>query len=403
MAKIHHSQRVLSLFLIILLLGFPQLSETIYTPSLPNIATALHTTSALMQWTLSVYFVGFAFGVLFWGQISDRIGRRPCMIFGIVCYAVGSLLCALSASIYMLLAMRLLQAFGASVGSIVTQTMMRESYSAKQRHHAFAVTGIALSSVSAIGPLIGGYINHWFYWQANFITLVIIGILLVILTIIRLPETKPTHLHISHFRETVNIAWRLLRDPYVLGCAWIVAGINGILFGFYAEAPFIFIRLLKFNAANYGKVGLFIGVASVLGSLTTKRLLNRGWCVRKTVKMGCLITIISSIALVLLSYFILPYHHPVLAMLTIMLPYAGIIFGSIGLILPGILTHALNKYQDCLGTAGAFFGLIYYVLIACLVWFMGILHNGTIYPMPAYFLVLTVTIALVAVRSLRSR
>lgn len=106
--------------------------------------------------------MGFAVGVLFWGQLSDRIGRRPCMLLGIICYTFASLACALSPSIWVLLAMRMVQAFGVSVGSVITQTMMRESYSAEQRHHAFAIIGIALSSVSALGPLIGGYINHWF-------------------------------------------------------------------------------------------------------------------------------------------------------------------------------------------------------------------------------------------------
>ncbi len=154
----------------------------------------------------------------------------------------------------------------------------------------------------------------------------------------------------------------------------------------------------KFNAANYGKVGLFIATASVLGSMMTKLLLNHRWSVRKVMMLGFLIAFISSVVLLIVAYFALPYHHPVSAVFAIMLPYAGIIFGLIGLVLPGILTMALNKYQDCLGTAGAIFGLSYYVLIALLVSIMGFIHNGTIYPMPIYFLALTVTIGLALAR-----
>ena len=77
-------QAVPSLLLMIVLVAFPQISETIYTPSLPDIAAALDVANSSVQLTLSIYFIGFAFGVFCWGWISDFIGRRPAMLGGLI-------------------------------------------------------------------------------------------------------------------------------------------------------------------------------------------------------------------------------------------------------------------------------------------------------------------------------
>ena len=115
-----------SLLLMIILVAFPQISETIYTPSLPDISKALHVSNNEVQLTLSVYFAGFALGVFFIDGYRI-IGRRPAMLFGIVVYGAGSFLCFITNSIEVLLVSRFIQAFGASAGSVVTQTILRES------------------------------------------------------------------------------------------------------------------------------------------------------------------------------------------------------------------------------------------------------------------------------------
>ncbi len=77
-----------SLWLMIILIAFPQISETIYTPSLPDISKVLQVSNNTMQLTLSIYFAGFAVGVFCWGFLSDFIGRKPAMLWGIVTYNI---------------------------------------------------------------------------------------------------------------------------------------------------------------------------------------------------------------------------------------------------------------------------------------------------------------------------
>ncbi len=169
-----------SLLLMIILVAFPQISETIYTPSLPDISKALHVSNNEVQLTLSVYFAGFALGVFFIGWLSDIIGRRPAMLFGIVVWRWEFLmLCA--NSIEVLLVSRFIQAFGASAGSVVTQTILRESVEGHKRHLMFAQISAVIAFTPAIGPLIGGFLDQMFGFKIVFLSLVVmsIGIFLV--------------------------------------------------------------------------------------------------------------------------------------------------------------------------------------------------------------------------------
>ena len=150
-----------SIWLLIFLVGFPQISETIYTPSLPELAENLNATGNEMQQTLSIYFFGFALGVLLWGILSDKIGRRPSMLYGIVMYIVGSIGCLLSYNVELLLLSRVIQAAGAAAGSIVTQTVMRDCYDDSRRPQMFAKISAVLAFSPAIGPLMGSIIAQY--------------------------------------------------------------------------------------------------------------------------------------------------------------------------------------------------------------------------------------------------
>src|SRR5580692_6531866 len=150
-----NNKKKLSISLLIALVGFPQISETIYTPALPNVANGLQASAYMVEATLSIYFLGFALGVLLWGTISDWCGRRNAMLMGIIVYGIGTLGCANVGTIEALLAWRFLQAFGASVGSVLTQTILRDSYNGEERTKLFSVMSGALAFSPAIGPVLG--------------------------------------------------------------------------------------------------------------------------------------------------------------------------------------------------------------------------------------------------------
>ena len=169
-------------------MGFPQISESIFTPILPALSSAFNIHDSVAQLTMSIYFVAFAVGVLFWGILSDTIGRRPAMLLGILCYLIGNI-GLFESDISLAVILPFNSSICASVGSVITQSMMRESFNDLQRGKIFAQTSAALSLSPAIGPLVGGLVQTYFGYQHVFSTLIVMAVLL--LSIVFIVYQKP--------------------------------------------------------------------------------------------------------------------------------------------------------------------------------------------------------------------
>ncbi|KAA1187166.1 Bcr/CflA family drug resistance efflux transporter [Paenibacillus odorifer] len=369
-----------SLLLMIVLVAFPQISETIYTPSLPDIAVALGVSNSSVQLTLSIYFIGFALGVLCWGWLSDFIGRRPAMLGGLIVYGVGSLMCFYSESITLLLVSRFIQAFGAATGSIITQTILRESVSGNKRHAMFAQISAVIAFTPAVGPLIGGWVDQAFGFRAVFFTLVMMSVLLFVYAFWKLPET--TDVSVRKKVAILPIVKRMLSLPRVLVFGLLIGGINGVLFSYYAEAPFIFIEHFNISPGVYGFLGIVVALASIVGAMMSKRLLSL-YAAEKIIHIGCLVMTSGALLLTIVSSLVsLPN---MMLMVCILITLFVMLMGA-GIALPNCLSLALVNFQDVVGTAGAIFSLGYYLLVSLATWGMSALHNGSLLTMPIYFL-----------------
>ena len=369
-----------SLLLLICLVGFPQISETIFTPSLPEIASSYEVSMSSAQLTLSIYFLAFAFGVFFWGWLSDIVGRRPAMIYGIVLYGIGSIMCYTSQSLEFLLVARFIQAFGASTGSVTTQTILREAFSGNKRHELFAQISAALAFTPAIGPLIGGFVGNYFGFRIVFLTLVLMALVLLVYTVKSLPETFDTSQRKKQALWPIFV--RFFKSPKVLTYGFLIGAINGILFSYYAEAPFIFIEKFGLSASVYGFLGIVIAGASILGALLSKKLLGTRqpeWII----SLGIKIMLLGSTLLLLSSYtsFLSHWVQFVAILISVFITLLGT-----GTALPNCLSLALVDFQDVIGSAGAIFSLGYYLLVSLFTFGMSYLHNGTLYMMPLYFI-----------------
>ncbi|WP_312147432.1 multidrug effflux MFS transporter [Paenibacillus odorifer] len=369
-----------SLLLMIVLVAFPQISETIYTPSLPDIAVALGATNSSVQLTLSIYFIGFALGVFSWGWLSDFIGRRSAMLAGLLVYGMGSLMCFYSESIHLLLVSRFIQAFGAATGSIITQTILRESVSGNKRHVMFAQISAVIAFTPAVGPLIGGWVDQAFGFRAVFFTLVMMSVLLFMYAFWKLPET--TDVSMRKKVAILPIVKKMLALPRVLVFGLLIGGINGILFSYYAEAPFIFIEHFQISPGVYGFLGIIVALASIVGAMISKRLLTL-YAPEKIIHIGCLVMASGALLLTIASSLVL--LPDMIVIVCILITLFVLLMGA-GIALPNCLSLALVQFQDVVGTAGAIFSLGYYLLVSLATWGMSALHNGSLLTMPIYFL-----------------
>lgn len=385
-----NNPRKLSIGLLIALVGFPQISETIYTPALPSVARGLLASASMVEMTLAIYFLGFALGVLLWGTISDWCGRRNTMLMGLLVYGIGTLACANVASVEALLAWRFLQAIGASVGSVITQTILRDSYDEAERTKLFSIMSGALAFSPALGPVLGGFISEFFGWRANFWALAILAVGLSIWSFFLLPETRPAHSKRLSLNKISQLFIEMIRSRILWGHILLIGATNGVLFGFYQEAPFIFIEQMGIKPNYYGLFGLLIAAATILAARISYRQSSR-FSAQFIIQCGAACVLVGGfifILIVIMGIFDLKAIGGAIAVLTLFL-----IFFGIGLIIPNSLSQALKPFQIAAGTAGSIFGGCYYCLIAACTWLMSILHNGTALPLPLYITMLGLVIA----------
>ena len=375
-----------SIWLIVLIVGLPQLSETVYTPSLPYIADVLQVQESLVEYTLTIYLFGFAIGTFFWGRLSDHFGRKPCVIAGLIIFIIGCIGCYFSKSIEILMLSRLIQAFGGSIGSVLGQAICRDSFYGSELSKVYASVGSALALFPTIGPVVGGIIAERCGWSNIFLFLIYFAIILIILVLAKLPET----LRKNHQKQgsILEIGVRLASDKNVIGFGLIVAACNGISFSYFAEGSFYLIKILGLLPSEYGCSFIATAIATMLGGVLSKNL-NNHYASKIIMNYGLRIitvaaAIFSGFAVINCCFLQLPVYMmisvTILSQMTIM-------FG-ICMTTGNALALALVNYKDCIGTASSLFGFFYYVLISLFTFGMGILHNGTLLPMPLYFLVL---------------
>ncbi|MDC9580128.1 MFS transporter [Xenorhabdus sp. PR6a] len=336
-----------SLWLAIALMMFPQIVETIYSPALTNIANGFSVSSEQAAQTLSLYFFAFALGVVVWGRLCDLIGRRPTIIIGLSLYSLASLLALLTQQFWLLLVARMLSAFGAAVGSVGTQTIMRDTYRGEELARIFSIMGIALAASPAIGMFSGSLLNAFAGYQAVFAGLAILAVILTGWSIVKLPETRPNNVtKVALFSTAIM----MLKDIAIWRNAFLIAFFNICLFSYYQLAPFRF-EQFGLSPELFGYTGLLLTFGVGLGSLLNKYLLKQSWISAKLVTLASLISLLSGIGVYLLenSWFFI-------------FPMSGIVI-AYGLAIPNILASALTHYSDRLGTAGALFGLFYYLLL----------------------------------------
>lgn len=386
-------KNVPSILLIIVLIGFPQISESIFTPVLPALRTHLHVSAQTAQLTMSTYFIAFAIGVLFWGTLSDKIGRRLAMLSGIVIYLSGNLGLYFAQDFNIVLLARLIQAFGASSGSVITQTIMREAYIGTTRSKVFAKTGAAMSLAPALGPLIGGCAQTFFGYRSVFSTLILIAILILLYTGFYLPETRKTVVKSAKI-GMLKILIRIMTDKTVLTYGLLVSGINGILFSYYAEAPFIFIEHFKMTSIQYGLIGIVIALSTIAGAMVINYYVLK---FSKTflVKKGLFIALLGTVGLIISA---------VSNSMTGMIIATFFTFWGLNITLPITLELALVGYENIIGTASGLFSFLYYLVISFFTYLMSLLHSGSIISLPIYVATLVILMLIaysIEVRSAR--
>lgn len=158
-----------------LISAFPPLSTVLYLPALPQMVEALDTTQTSVNMTLSMFFLFYSVGLLFWGPLSEKFGRKPILLSGLTIYVVASLFCAFSQQVEQLIAGRIVQALGGSAATVVATAIVKDIYSGREREKVMATIMSMVIIAPMVAPVLGALLLKYTSWRTIFLMLAAIG------------------------------------------------------------------------------------------------------------------------------------------------------------------------------------------------------------------------------------
>jgi len=343
-----------SIFFITSMTLFGQLAIGVFLPSMPAISQGLGAYSGQVQTSLTLYLLGFAFSQLFYGPITDRLGRKIVTITSLMIFTLGSIISLTSVVITQFMVGRLIEGIGLGGCSVIARALLRDIYSGEQLVKVTSYMGISWGLNFTLAPFIGGSLQNLFGWRANFVALLVMGIVMICVTFTKLLETQPSeNVQSLRLKQVMTNYWQVLSNRQFLGFILCLFVLYGLLTAFnamtahivqvyYALSPFSYGLLMVLMAGGY-MFGVGLNSRAV-GYVLINRLINRGF-----------------IAMLVLDSLLglLAYNHLVPVGIMVSLVFATLL--ALGFVYPNCMASSLTPFAKLAGSAGALFGFIVYI------------------------------------------
>ena len=255
-----------------LLSGIGPLCTDFYLPALPEITQQLQATSTQTQLSLTAALIGLGLGQLFFGPLSDRIGRLKPLALSLLLFIFASAMCALTRDINMLIVWRFLQGFAGAGGSVLSRSIARDKYQGTLLTQFFALLMTVNGIAPVLSPVLGGYVITAFDWRILFWTMAAIGGVLLVMSLTILRETRPataTHAARQQRGQPVLKNRRFLR--FCLIQAFMMAG----LFSYIGSSSFVMQSEYGMSAMQFSLLFGLNGIGLIIAAMIFSRLARR--------------------------------------------------------------------------------------------------------------------------------
>lgn len=361
----------------VLLLGsltaFGPLSMDMYLPALPIVASDLQTTTSLTQLSITACLLGLAVGQLIFGPLSDIRGRRKPLVSTLIVYVIASVLCALSTDIWLFIVFRFVQGVTGAAGIVIARASARDLYSGKDLTKFIALLALVNGAAPILAPLAGGIVLNFTTWNAVFIILGVIGLIMFLGVLFFLPETLPVEKRSEGSILAVVKTFRgLLKDRLFMGIACTQALIMASMFAYIAGSPFILQNLYNVTPQQFSMLFALNGIGIIIAAQMTGRLSNTIGEVQLLFS-GVLLSFIGSLLLLVVILFKLPLFVMALALF--------LIVSSVGMVSTSSFSLGMQRQGNSAGSASAFLGLLPFIGGSIVSPLVGIAGDQTAWPM----------------------
>ena len=320
------------------MLGF--LATDMYLPAFGAMQVSFSTSPGVISASMSLFLAGFALGQLFWGPLSDRIGRKPVLLTGLALFALGCAGMLWVENVALMLALRFIQAIGVCAAAVSWQALVVDRYPRARANKVFATIMPLVALSPALAPLLGAWLISHFHWRAIFLVLTLIAVALM-LTTLRLPARRAT---VNEDQAAQPGFMTLLRAGVYRGNVLIYAACSASFFAWLTGSPFI-LADAGLTPADIGLSYIPQTLAFLLGGFGCRALLNRA----TGAQLLPWLLALYSLSVATLFAVALTGSHQLVALL---LPFCGMALAN-GAIYPIVVSNALLPFPHATGKAAA--------------------------------------------------
>lgn len=345
-----------------------------YLPALPTIAADLGATTAATQMTLTVFFVGFGLAQLAYGPVTDMVGRKPPLYFGLGLFLLGSIGCGLAQSIEWLIAFRLVQGIGAASVMVVPRAIIRDLHTGVEATRLMSLVMLVLSVSPILAPLTGSALIVPFGWRAVFVAVTVVAMLGLLLVAFVLPETWPRERRVRAEMASVLSGYGyLLTHRRFLGLTFIGGLGMSSFFAFLASSSFIYIEHFGLTPTEFS-LAFSVNAIGFIGASQFSAHLGGRFGMARVVMTA--VSAYLAFALALFAVTLAGIDSLVLLMVLLFCAFAWL-----GLVIPATMVLALDDHGPIAGMASALGGTLQMVTGGILIVVVSVFYDGTSLPM----------------------
>jgi DHA1 family bicyclomycin/chloramphenicol resistance-like MFS transporter len=334
--------------------AFGPLTTDLYLPGLPDVGDQLDVAPSQVQATLTACLIGLAVGQAIAGPLSDTYGRRRPLLIGLGLFVLASIGCAIAPSILVLDVLRLVQGLCGAAGIVLARAIVRDRWTGLQMARIYAALMGAVSLGPILAPPIGGALLEITDWRGLFVVLAGFGLVLLLGTVLSVPETLPPELRRPlGLGATLRVGRRLLGDRMFTGYTLSSALAFGALFSYIGGSSFVYQDVFDVSPQVYGLLFGLNGLALLLANVVNHRL-QESWGAERLLRLGMALLLAGS---ALLTVAVLAGTGLAGVIPTLWLAVAGL-----GFVPSNSVALALEPHAAEAGTASALIGVVQFLV-----------------------------------------
>lgn len=347
-----------------------------YLPALPAIGQSLGADIGSVQLSLTAFFISLGLGQLLYGPVSDRVGRKPPLYFGLGLFAAASIGCALATDIHTLIGLRFVQGLGAAAGMAIPRAVVRDLHTGTDAARLMSLLMLVFSVSPILAPLAGSVVIAFSHWRGVFWAVTLAALAGLVMIHSFLAETRPATQRVeSSLSSAVRAYALLLRDTRYLGLVFIGGFAMGGFFVYLANSPFVLIGHYGLTPTLYS-LAFSLNAVAFVGAAQLNGALGERFGLERVVKVA--VSASGAVMTSMLGYYLAGGDQ--LAVLVVLYFLSS---AFMGLVIPTAAVLALDDHGAIAGTASALLGTLQMLTGALMMTFIGLFTDGRPLPMVA--------------------